>query len=115
MRDLRKLNQARALRKNSTPAEVKLWEQLRSRQLEGFKFLRQATIGPYIVDFLCREMKLVVELDGWTHSTPEELAYDARRTNYLENQGCRVLRFDNIEALEGMDALLVLVLEALQK
>ncbi|MEO6607449.1 MAG: endonuclease domain-containing protein [Aestuariivirga sp.] len=115
MRDLRKLNQARTLRKDSTPAEVKLWEQLRNRQLEGFKFLRQATIGPYIVDFLCREKKLVVELDGWTHSTPEELTYDARRTAYLQNQGYRVLRFDNIEALEGMDPLLVLVLEALQK
>ena len=115
MRDLRKLNQARALRRNSTPAEARLWEQLRNRQLQGFKFLRQATIGPYIVDFLCRERKLVVELDGWTHSTPEELNYDSRRTRYLQNQGYRVLRFDNIEALEGMDPLLVRDLDALKK
>ena len=115
MRPKRKLNQARELRKLSTPAEAKLWEQLRNRQLEGYKFLRQAPIGPYIADFVCREKKLVIELDGWTHSTPEELQRDAARTVYMESEGYRVIRFDNAEALEGMDQLLTLVLEALNK
>jgi very-short-patch-repair endonuclease len=115
MRPQRKLNQARALRRNSTPAEARLWEQLRNRQLNGFKFIRQAKIGPFITDFLCRERKLVIELDGWTHSTSEELAYNARRTAYLQAQGFNVLRFANVEALEGMDTLLVIVSEALNK
>jgi len=115
MRPKRKLNQARELRKLSTPAEAKLWEQLRNRQLEGYKFLRQAPIGPYIADFVCREKKLVIELDGWTHSTPAELQYDSVRTVYLESEAYRVIRFDNAEALEGMDQLLILVLEALNK
>ena len=115
MRPKRKLNQARELRKNSTPAEAKLWGQLRNRQLEGFKFLRQATIGPYIVDFLCRKKKLVIELDGWTHSSPEELAYDARRTAFLNAEGYRVVRFNNSEALQGMDELLAMIVLELSK
>ena len=115
MRAKRKLNQARELRKNSTPAETRLWAQLRNRQLEGFKFLRQVTIGPYIVDFLCREKQLIVELDGWTHSTSEELERDTQRTVFLNGEGYRVIRFNNSESLEGMDQLLVLILEELSK
>jgi len=115
MRAKRKLNQARELRKSSTPAEAKLWEQLRNRQLEGFKFLRQATIGPYIVDFVCREVKLVIELDGWTHSTPEEISHDQRRTAHLNAAGYRLLRVTNEEALHGIDGLLTLILEELRK
>ncbi len=115
MRAKRKLNQARELRRNSTPAEARLWEQLRNRQLEGFKFLRQATVGPYIADFLCRERNLIVELDGLTHSTPDELAHDQRRTEFLNTEGYSVVRFTNDEALHGMDGLLVLILEELRK
>ncbi len=115
MRAQRKLNQARELRKNSTPAEARLWEQLRNRRLDGFKFVRQATLGPYIADFLCREKNLVIELDGWTHSTPEEIEHDLKRTAYLKNEGYRVVRFDNVEALEGTDQLLVLLLDELKK
>ena len=115
MRTKRKLNQARELRKSSTPAEAKLWEQLRNRQLEGFKFVRQATVGPYIVDFLCREQKLVIELDGWTHSTPEEVLHDRTRTSFLITEGYRVIRFTNDEALHGTDEMLVLILEELRR
>lgn len=103
MRDKRKLNQARELRKLRTPAKARLWEQLRNRQLEGHKFVRQATVGPYVADFVCRENKLIIELDGWTHSSPEELHRDRVRTEYLEREGYRVVRFGNVEALEGMD------------
>lgn len=115
MRAQRKLNQARELRKNSTPAEARLWEQLRNRRLDGFKFVRQATLGPYIADFLCREKNLVIELDGWTHSTAEEIEHDLKRTAYLKNEGYRGFRFDNVEALEGTDQLLVLLLDELKK
>ena len=115
MRAKRKLNQARELRQNSTPAEAKLWEQLRNRQLEGFKFLRQAPIGPYITDFLCREKSLIVELDGWTHSTSEEVLLDQKRSVYLNSEGYHVIRFANIEVMQDIDGLLKLILDELQK
>jgi very-short-patch-repair endonuclease len=115
MRDGENLKAAKLLRKNATLPEQKLWAQLRNRQLEGFKFRRQVPIGPYIADFVCLEKMLVVELDGWTHSTPEELAYDQRRTIFLNAEGYRVARFDNIEAMQGMDGLLQLILDELRK
>jgi very-short-patch-repair endonuclease len=115
MRKDQNLKAARDLRHNETLAEKRLWEQLRNRNLEGFKFVRQAPVGPFIADFLCREKKLIVELDGWTHSTDEEVNHDARRTAFLEKEGYRVIRFDNESAVEGMDGLLALFLEELKK
>jgi very-short-patch-repair endonuclease len=115
MRENQNLKAARELRRRETVAEKRLWEQLRNRKLDGFKFVRQAPIGPYIADFLCRERKLVVELDGWTHSTDEEVNHDARRTAFLEKEGYRVIRFDNGSAAEGMDGLLILILEELRR
>lgn len=94
------LSRARTLRRESTPAESKLWQHLRNRQLGNFKFARQEPIGPYIADFVCRAKKLVIEIDGVTHETPEELAHDATRTIYLEREGYRVVRF-TIEDIFG--------------
>jgi very-short-patch-repair endonuclease len=94
-------------------AEGRLWQQLRSNQLGGHKFVRQHPVGPYVADFACRSMRLIVEVDGATHSTEDELVHDARRTAFLETQGYRVLRIDNDEVLHGMDEVLVLILEAL--
>jgi very-short-patch-repair endonuclease len=115
MRDDHKIKEARELRKNSTWAEAKIWEYVRNRQVGGFKFIRQATIGPFIADFLCREKKLVVELDGWTHSTDDEIAYDARRTRYLEMQGFRVLRFTNEDCTQATEGVLDTLLTELKK
>jgi very-short-patch-repair endonuclease len=115
MRDDENLKAAKTLRKQSTTPETKLWVELRNRQLGGFKFRRQTPIGPYIADFVCTEKMLVVELDGWTHSTSDEIAYDKRRTAFLNAQGYRVIRFDNIDAMQGMDGLLQLILDELQK
>jgi very-short-patch-repair endonuclease len=115
MRDDENLKAAKSLRKQSTTPETKLWVELRNRQLGGFKFRRQTPIGPYIADFVCMEKMLVVELDGWTHSTPDEIAYDTCRTAFLNAEGFRVKRFDNIEAMQGMDGLLQLILDELQK
>jgi very-short-patch-repair endonuclease len=106
---------ARELRRHQTRAESLLWQQLRNRQLEGFKFVRQAPVGPYVADFLCREHKLVVEVDGATHSTQEELAADARRTRHLSSMGYRVIRFQNVEVAEGMDQVLGLIAQALAR
>ena len=82
---------AKQLRKNSTQAETWLWRQLRNRQLAGCKFRRQHAIGPYIVDFVCLEKQLVIELDGGQHQ--DQSSYDEQRTRYLNSLGFQVLRF----------------------
>lgn len=102
---------ARALRKNMTDAENRMWYYLRSRRLCGHKFVRQYMIGRYIVDFICREKKLVVEIDGGQHLTA--FAYDTQRSLYLESLGYRMLRvwnhevFNNIQGV--MDSILHLI------
>jgi very-short-patch-repair endonuclease len=88
-----------------TKAEVILWMNLRKRAMNGARFRRQHPIGPYIADFTCPAAKLVIEVDGATHSTLEELAYDARRTRYLEAQGWTVIRVNNIDIYENMDGV----------
>ena len=90
----------RALRKRMTPAEVALWSMIRKRQLEGKRFLRQYSVGYYIVDFCCPEHKLVIELDGEVHNSEEAKAYDAARTLFLESVGFTVLRFENFEVFD---------------
>ena len=80
----------------------------------GFKFVRQHPIGPYFADFVCRQTKLVIEVDGATHSTPDELRRDQIRTDYMQQQGYRVLRISNDEVMNGMDEVLTLIREALE-
>src|SRR5690348_13367593 len=87
----------RQLRGNQTDAEKALWFRLRDRRLEGFKFSRQVPIDRYIVDFVCREEKLIVELDRGQHMLTEP--YDASRTAHLGTRGYRVLRFWNNQVL----------------
>jgi adenine-specific DNA-methyltransferase len=94
---------ARELRKNPTDAEKALWKHLRLRQLGGYKFRRQQPLGPYIVDFVCSEKRLIVELDGGQHA--EQVAYDEARTAWLEAQGFRILRFWNNDVLKEIDAV----------
>ena len=109
-----KVYSARSLRKSETLAEKRLWQQLRNRTLEVFKFSRQVPVGPFIADFVCREQRLVVEVDGATHSTGDELAHDKRRTGFLESEVYTVIRFQNDEILNGMDEVLTLILQALR-
>ncbi len=113
MRQGAKVGSARALRRNETVAEKRLWEQLRNRTLEGFKFSRQIPIGPFIVDFVCRELRLIVEVDGATHSTDEEISRDEHRSAFLRSEGYNLIRFQNDEILNGMDEVLTLILQAL--
>src|SRR3990167_3802846 len=87
----------RELRKRQTPEERKLWKDLRSRRFEGFKFRRQHSIGCYIVDFVCLDQKLIVELDGKSHRELFGKARDGERDAYLKNQGYRILRVWNSE------------------
>ena len=83
---------------------------MRDRRLGGFKFRRQASIGSYIVDFLCVEARLVVEIDGGQH-TPE---LDAKRTAWIEAQGFQIVRFWNNDVLSNLDGVLVILLECLR-
>jgi len=103
-------DRARELRVDQTDVERRLWNELRGRRLGGWKWKRQVPRGPYVVDFLCVEAALVVELDGGQHA--EAVAYDARRTAYLESLGLRVLRFWNPEAIENLDGVRETILHA---
>ena len=87
----RNTHSARKLRQHQTKAEAILWRHLRNRQLTDWKFRRQVPRGPYIVDFICLEARIVVEVDGGHHTGQPKA--DARRTRFLEDNGYRVLRF----------------------
>jgi very-short-patch-repair endonuclease len=90
---------AKVLRGDSTDAERMLWSQIRAKRLDGLKFRRQHPIGKYIVDFVCLEKKIIIELDGGQHSAPERKEYDRERDNWLEKEGYKVLRFWNNDVL----------------
>lgn len=107
------LPRARELRRETTRAEAHLWEQLRARRLQDAKFVRQHPVGPYVADFACRRLKLVIEVDGATHSTDEDRERDAKRTAFLGAQGFRVLRVSNDEVMNGMDEVLTLISAAI--
>jgi len=104
---------ARVLRKRMTDAERRLWRHLRDRQLGGWKFRRQHPVGPYIVDFICLEKKVVIEVDGGQHAENEEA--DGRRSAYLEKLGYHILRFWNNEVLQETEAVLTTIFERLNE
>ncbi len=97
---------ARALRQSLTEAERKLWHALRDRRLQTVKFRRQAPVGPYIVDFLCVQHRLVIEADGSQHG---ENIRDSARDAWLTHNGYRVLRFWNHEVLKGQENVLATI------
>src|SRR6185312_16994050 len=103
---------ARHLRKNITDAENRLWYFLRNRRLNGDKFVRQYIVGNYIVDFVCREKNLIIELDGGQHMQAAE--YDRCRTEYLEKCGYKVLRFWNIDVFKNTRDVLETIVNALE-
>ena len=83
--------------------EKKIWYEILSRKQTGYKFLRQHPIGHYIPDFYCRELKLVIEIDGDSHSKQEE--YDAKRTFYFNEKGLAVIRFSNRDVLSNIEGI----------
>ena len=104
------VQRAQALRRDDTSAEAQLWNVLRAGRLGGWKWKRQVPFGPYILDFLCRDAGLVVELDGGQHA--DQIAYDTRRTVYLNRCGLHVLRFWNGAVLNNRDGVCDTVLQA---
>jgi len=107
------IKNARELRKNQTDAESLLWQLLRNRQIENIKFRRQHPIDPYILDFYCHDKKLAIELDGGQHNAAEEKEKDQIRTDFLESQGVRVLRFWNNDVLQNTESVLEEIYNAL--
>ena len=112
---LQEVRRSRELRQDRTEAERQVWRRLRNRLLGGFKFVRQEAIGPYFADFVCREEKLVVEIDGATHSTDEERRHDAKREEFLRDRGYRIVRFGNDEVYRNMDGVLETILAGLER
>ena len=108
----RTLKFAKKLRKDMTDVERKLWSALRDRRFEDFKFRRQVPIGKYIVDFLCLEKRLIVELDGSQHEGSE---HDELRDAWLRSQDFRVLRFWNIDINQALDGTLLAILDSLNQ
>ena len=101
---------ARKLRQTSTVPEVKLWQHLRDRRFMGLKFRRQYPVGPYVVDFVCFEPKLIVEVDGGQHL---ENARDLIRDKYFERRGYRVLRYWNNDVHSNLDGVLITIAGAI--
>ncbi len=110
---MRIIERVRSLRRNQTEAEKKIWNALRNRQLDGYKFYRQRNIGLYVVDFVCRENSLIVEIDGGQHC---ENQHDQIRDKKLCKQGYKIIRFWNNDVFENLEGVLLKIrteLEAL--
>lgn len=105
------MHQAGELRKALTPAERKLWAVLRGDQL-GVNFRRQHALGPYIADFCCVKKKLIIEVDGSQHL--EQVEYDKQRTQFLNAQGYKVIRFWNNEVMKDLNGVIRAILNALE-
>ena len=105
------MQRAARLRNEPTSAEARLWAYLRLRRINGFRFRRQHAIGRYVVDFCSPEARLILELDGSQHL--QQTARDAERTDYLESQGYRVLRFWNSDVMQDIEAVAQVIKDAL--
>lgn len=106
-------NFARKLRSNLTDAERFVWSKLRRRQLGGHRFRRQHPSGPFVVDFVCLERRVAVELDGGQHA--DQAGYDTDRTEWLSQHGYTVLRYWNHEVFEDWDTIERQIWEALER
>ncbi len=107
-------NTARTLRKNMTDSELKLWSRIRRKQISGLQFYRQRPIGDYIVDFYCPKAELVLEVDGVQHMNRLAMQKDKYRDSYLKQQGVKVLRFDNLQILKQLDAVIEKIHQAVE-
>ena len=102
---------ARELRKNLTQQERKLWNLLKNKQFHNLSFRRQHPIGDYIVDFICRSQKLIIELDGGQHNIDENIKYDKKRTEFLESLGFKVIRFWNNDIDNNIEGVIKFIEE----
>ena len=105
---------AKQNRKNATEAEDKLWQEVRNRKIDGFKFRRQHPIAGFIPDFVCLEQKLIIEIDGEYHNTKDQQQYDIARTEWLKEHNYSLLRFTNEQVLNEMPVVFQKIKEMLQ-
>jgi very-short-patch-repair endonuclease len=103
----------RSLRTNMPQAEGLVWARLRDRQVEGYKFRRQYSVGAFVVDFYCPELKLAIEIDGPSHRMDGVPEYDAQRQLFLEGKGITVLRVTNARVYQDLDAAIGLIIAAI--
>ena len=96
----------RILRNEATKAEKIIWDRIRNKKINGKKFRRQVSIGPYIVDFYSPELKLIIEIDGDTHNTSDAKEYDEYRDSYMNSLGLNIVRYTNYEVFNNIDKLI---------
>jgi very-short-patch-repair endonuclease len=106
---------ARNLRKNMTPAEIKLWQKIRRKQLKGIRFYRQRPIGNYIVDFCSFSPRLIIEVDGDTHYTDEAKQRDMKRDRFFQSMGFKILRFTNKDIIQNIDGVIETITKILDE
>ena len=94
------------LRNNLTKTETIIWSRIRKRQVNGTKFRRQFSIGPFIADFYCPRLKVVVEIDGPYHNSRRQIEYDLRREKYIEQFGILILRYTNDDVYDRLDEVI---------
>lgn len=104
--DLQLLEFAKTMRRNATDAENLMWQLLRAKRFMNLKFRRQHVIAPYIVDFYCHEIGLVIELDGSQHGTDDAIEYDAERTRFLKALDLKLVRYWNDDVLSRTEVVL---------
>jgi very-short-patch-repair endonuclease len=105
----------RLLRKNMPKAEVIMWSRLKQKQLLGYKFRRQYSVGSYVIDFFCPELKLAVEVDGTSHLKDGAEYYDSNRQESIEQLGIKFLRFSNAEVYKNLNGVLEVIVDNVQK
>ena len=100
---------SRDLRNNSTLSEVLLWNELKQRSLKGYQFNRQKPLGSYIVDFYCKSLSLVIEIDGCTHDSEDAVVSDLKRQEVLEEMGLKLLRFNDLDVKRNLAGVLKVI------
>ena len=108
------ISQARDLRQKETESEQILWSWLRNNQLNGAKFRRQQPLGNYVVDFVCFDKKLIIEIDGGQHNDDQFIEKDKERTRFLHSEGFRVIRFWNNDVLTNIDGVIIHIRRTLE-
>src|SRR5581483_1340075 len=106
---------AKSMRSEMTDAEHVLWAQLRAHRLNGLSFRRQAPIGSFIVDFVCHEYRLIIELDGGQHADDRQARHDLKRQEWLKSKGYRVLRFWNSDVVRFRESVLETIVETIAR
>jgi very-short-patch-repair endonuclease len=102
-------------RQNPTPAESKLWQELRRKNLSGFKFRRQHPVAGYILDFYCPKAKIGIEVDGEIHKQSSQIEHDKQRTEDLAAIGVKIIRFWNAEIMNDVESVLEKIVEVIER